>query len=82
MSQNIDLAISMLTMHFNCQHEGISRNRYSNRVEYFKHNVRVLTLSHNEIINKLSTIEGIQALVLEIDQKYSAALADKLIKNL
>lgn len=72
----------MMTMHFNCHHEGISRNRYSDRVEYFKDSVPVLTLTHEEIINNLSSIEYIENLVQKIDQNYSAAIADKLMKNL
>lgn len=70
---DIDFAISVLTLHINLYHVGISRNRYADRVEYFKYSIKVATLTHDEVRTMLSDIDNLNRLVIDIDKKYNAA---------
>lgn len=81
-NNDIGLAISTLTVHLSLYHDGIGRNRYRDRVQYFKNGIPVAVLTHAEILHTLGDLDRINALVQRVESEYSAGLADKMLKSL
>ncbi len=78
-----EMAISAFTMHMSLHfRDGVGRNRYFKRVEYFVHGHRVLIIPHAELIAGVQDLDWINEQLQQAERNYSASLADKLLENI